>query len=285
LDNLTHSLVGLFLARAGLRNATPRGTLLMVLAANAPDADVVCTLGGAVSYIHWHRNLTHALIAMPVMAIAMVALVRLISRTPARWLPAFFAALIGVASHLALDLTNNYGVRLLLPFSGRWFSLDATPVIDFTIWAILLLGVVAPWFGRLVGSEIGERSKTSGAGWAVASLLLLATYDYTRLVMHGRAVAMVESRLYKGKAPRRAAAFPTGDPLAWHGVAEVSDAWVLAPVDIRKEYDPDDATWFAKPERIPAMDAAGATFPFRRPAKAKPSSACAAAPCAAPTCT
>ena len=39
MDNLTHSLVGLMLARAGLEKTTPRGTAMMVLAANAPDAD------------------------------------------------------------------------------------------------------------------------------------------------------------------------------------------------------------------------------------------------------
>lgn len=241
-----------------------RGTLLMVLAANAPDADVVCTLGGATSYIHWHRNITHALIAMPVMALATVAVVRLIARTPVKWLPAFFAALIGVVSHLLLDLTNNYGVRLLLPFSGRWFSLDTTPVVDFTIWAILLLGVAAPWFGRLVGSEIGEKKRTPGPGWAIASLLLLATYDYTRLVMHARAVAMVASRQYTGGAALRAAAFPTGDPLVWHGVAELAGSWVTAPVNIRSEYDPAEAVYFVKPPVVPAMSEASRTDAFQR---------------------
>ena len=73
MDNLTHSLVGLFLARAGCKYASPRGTAIMVLAANAPDMDVVCTFWGATSYLHWHRNITHSLIALPVrIVIAMV---------------------------------------------------------------------------------------------------------------------------------------------------------------------------------------------------------------------
>jgi membrane-bound metal-dependent hydrolase YbcI (DUF457 family) len=264
LDNLTHSLVGLFLARAGCRYASPRGTAIMVLAANAPDMDVVCTPFGAEAYIHWHRNITHSLIALPVMALLSVAIVRLVGGKPVRWLPAFLVAMLGVASHLTLDLTNVYGVRLLLPFSGRWFHWDTTPVVDLAIWAILLLGVAAPWFARLVGSEIGERRPSTGGGWAVIALLLLSAYDYGRSILHDRAVEMVESRIYNGLAPRRSAAFPEANPLVWHGLVELSNAYVMVPVDLRAEFHPDQGETFFKPEQTPAMLAATATMPFQR---------------------
>jgi inner membrane protein len=237
----------------------------MVLAANAPDMDVICTLGGATSYITWHRNITHSLIAVPVMALLSVALVRWISRTPVKWLPAFLIALLGVASHLILDLTNVYGVRLLLPFSGHWFHWDLTPVIDLSIWAILLLGVAAPWFARLVGSEIGEQRRDSGGGgWAVIALLLLSAYDYSRSVFHDRATAMVESRIYSGLAPRRVAAFPAANPLVWHGLAELSNAYVAVPVDLRTEFRPEAGEYFYKPNITPALKAAEATLPFQK---------------------
>jgi len=264
LDNLTHSLVGLFLARAGCKYATPRGTAIMVVAANAPDFDTPCFFFGPTAYIHWHRNITHSLIALPFMALLSVALVRWIGRREVRWLPAFWIATLAVASHLILDLTNVYGVRLLLPFSGRWFHWDLTPVVDLTIWAVLLLGVAAPWFGRLVGSEIGESRRSGGGGWAVLSLLLLTGYDYGRDVAHDRAVATVDSRIYNGLAPRRSGAFPDANPLVWKGVAELSNAYVVVPVDLRREFRPADGTSFYKPERTPALLAAMATFPFQR---------------------
>jgi len=137
----------------------------MIVAANAPDFDTPCFFFGPAAYIHWHRNITHSLIALPFMALLSVALVRWIGRKEVRWLPAFWIATLAVASHLILDLTNVYGVRLLLPFSGHWTHWDLTPVVDLTIWAILLLGVIAPWFGRLVGSEIGETRRSGGGGW------------------------------------------------------------------------------------------------------------------------
>jgi len=266
LDNLTHSLVGLFLARAGFSRVTPRGTAILVLAANAPDFDAVSWFFGGAAYIHYHRNITHALVAMPVMAILSVALVRLFGRRGVRWLPAFWIALAAVASHIILDLTNIYGVRLLLPFSGHWFHWDLTPVIDLSIWAMLLLGVAAPALGRLVGSEIGERGRDTGnAGWAVTALLLLSAYDYGRSVFHDRAVAEMDSHVYNGLAPRRVGAFPSANPLMWTGAAELSNAFVLVPVDLRGNFHPSsDAETFYKPPRTAAVDAALRTFPFQR---------------------
>jgi inner membrane protein len=266
LDNLTHSLVGLFLARAGCKHLTPRGTAIMVVAANAPDFDAVSWFFGGATYIHYHRNLTHSLIAMPLMALLSVALVRLLGRRKVRWLPAFCIALLAVISHIILDLTNVYGVRLLLPFSGRWFHWDLTPVVDVTIWAVLLLGVAAPALGRLVGSEIGERREGAGnAGWAVTALFLLASYDYGRSVAHDRAVAAVDSHTYNGLAPRRSGAFPSANPLVWTGVVELSNAFVEAPVDLRTVFRPSSgAETFYKARRTVAVEAALHAFVFQR---------------------
>jgi len=269
LDNLTHSLVGLFLARAGFKHVTPRGTAIMVLAANAPDLDTVSFFGGAATYIHWHRNITHSLIAFPFLALLSVAIVRWLGRKEIRWLPAFLIAMVGVASHLILDLTNVYGVRLLLPFSGRWFHWDLTPVIDLIVWAMLILGVAAPWFARLVGSEIGERKRETGGGWAVVALLLFGAYDYARSMFHDRAVALMDSRTYvtstpQGLTPRRTGAFPEGNPLLWDGIAELSNAYVRVPIDLRGSFHPESGETFYKAERSAAIEAAMHTEPFQR---------------------
>ena len=234
----------------------------MVLAANAPDFDAVSWFGGS-AYIHWHRNITHSLIAIPFMALLSVAIVRWVGRKEVRWLAAFLIAMVAVASHLILDLTNVYGVRLLLPFSGRWFHWDITPIVDLGLWAILLLGVAAPWFGRLVGSEIGERRHEAGGGWAVVALLLFGAYDYGRSVAHDRAATMMD-RVYDGLTPRRTGAFPGENPLIWEGIAELSNAYVQAPIDVRGRFHPDSVVTFYKAERSPAIEAALNTEPFQR---------------------
>src|ERR1700757_3429786 len=123
MDPLTHTATGLFLSRIGLKRWTPLATPILLLAANAPDIDIVTAAGGSLSYLHYHRHLTHSLLAMPAMAIGTVALVALVARKKIHWMGAFLGALIAVATPLLLDLTNTYGVRLLLPFSPRWLRL------------------------------------------------------------------------------------------------------------------------------------------------------------------
>src|ERR1700734_3600278 len=164
MDPLTHSATGIFLGRAGLNRFCEQAPWILVLAANAPDIDIVTLFGGSLSYLHYHRHLTHSLAAMPAMALLPVLLVRLFTRKPFRWRAAYGISFTAVVSHLLLDYTNMYGIRLLLPFSARWFRLDLTAVMDLWIWAVLLLALAGPAIVRLVNSEIGARSNSPGRG-------------------------------------------------------------------------------------------------------------------------
>lgn len=259
MDNLTHSLTGLMLARAGLDRYTPRAAWILLLAANAPDIDVVSAFGGSLNYLHYHRHLTHSLVMLPVLPLLCVLLVRVVSRKPVNWVGAYSIALIGVASHLLLDLTNVYGVRLLLPFSATWLRLDITGVIDFWIWGALLVALFAPILSRLVNSEIGATRPARGGarrGFAIFAITFLALYDGTRYVAHTRAIETLESRIYSGAAPLRVAAFPTANILHWRGLAETGEAFNFQDVNLLGDFDPASGRVFYKPEPSPALEAA-----------------------------
>jgi len=265
MDNLTHTAIGLFLARTGLRRLSPYATPMIVLAANAPDVDFVTALGGSLNYLHYHRHLTHGLIAMPVMALLCVAIVRVCVRKPVHWPGAFLAALIALASHLALDWTNVYGVRMLLPFSGEWLRLDTTHVFDLWIWSMCALGIAGPFLARLVGSEIasgGSRARHHGRGAAWIVLLTVLLYYFGRGVIHARAVTSLTSRLYEDAIPVRAIATPDPvNPMRWRGVVETDGAYVVQELNLAL---PDPAAArpevFHKPDPDPAIDAARRTF-------------------------
>jgi inner membrane protein len=247
------------LARAGLDRFTPRATWILLLAANAPDIDVVSAFGGSLNYLHYHRHLTHSLLMMPLLPLLCVAAVRLVSRKPVNWLGGYFIALIGVASHLLLDLTNVYGVRLLLPFSARWLRLDITGVIDFWIWGALLVAVFAPMLSRLVNSEIGATGPArggAGRGFAIFAITFLVLYDGARYVQHARAVETLDSRIYSGAAPQHTAAFPTASILHWRGLVETGDAFSFEDVNLLSEFDPTTGHLLYKPEPSPAIEAA-----------------------------
>ena len=241
---------------------------ILLLAANAPDIDILTAAGGPLNYLHFHRHLTHSLAAMPLMAIVPVLLVRWAGRKPVRWLGAWLAALVAVATHLLLDYTNMYGIRLLLPFSGEWLRLDLTSVIDLWIWAALLLSVAGPFVSRLVGSEIGSsaaRSAHHGRGFAWFALLFLLLYNCGRGVLHARAVAVLDSRLYEQTAPLRVAALPDAvNPLLWRGIVETRDFYAVEDFNLAGEFDPTRAAVFRKPEPDAAMEAAARTEAFTR---------------------
>ena len=268
MDNLTHTAIGLFLSRAGLNRLTPLATPILLVAANIPDIDVVSAGGGALTYLEYHRHLTHSLIAMPVMALLAVALVRAVWRKPVRWAGAMVAATIAVASHLLLDLTNIYGIRLYLPFSARWLRLDLTNVFDIWIWAVMLLAVAAPFLGRLVGSEITSgsgKTPNHGRGFAWFALLFVLLYNCGRGVLHERALAVLGARVYQDATPKRIVAGPDGfNPWLWRGVAETDDFFAVADVDLHREFDPARAAILHKPEADPAIDAARADPVFAR---------------------
>ncbi|MBM3775688.1 MAG: metal-dependent hydrolase, partial [Acidobacteria bacterium] len=80
MDNLTHSLTGLLLARAGLDRLTPRAHWVLLAAANAPDLDVVSAASGALAYLQYHRHGTHSLALLPLMALLGPVVVRVVSR-------------------------------------------------------------------------------------------------------------------------------------------------------------------------------------------------------------
>lgn len=263
MDNLTHTLTGILLSRAGLDRYYRKPALLLALAANAPDIDIVAASQGSLAYFHYHRWITHSVLFLPVMAGLTTLLVCALRRSWAGVLHSWLLASIGVASHLVLDWTNAYGVRLLAPWSDHWYRGDLASVIDPWIWAALLLGVLAPMLGRMVSAEMGARPG-SGRVAAMLALGFLTAYDGGRSLLHARALETLNSRLYDDAPPARLAAFPeAANPFAWGAVVETISSYKLYDLNLLDNFDPGDAQVVYKPEPSPAIQAARATRTFR----------------------
>lgn len=146
MDNLCHTLAGAALGEAGLKRRTGLGMATLLIGANLPDLDVLAIpLGHGIDF---RRGWTHGVLALAILPFLLTGAMLLWSRwrpprEPVRpgWILALSA--ISILSHPALDWLNTYGVRLLMPFSGRWFYGDAVFIIDPWMWAALAVGVVA----------------------------------------------------------------------------------------------------------------------------------------------
>jgi inner membrane protein len=248
MDPITHTLTGLALSRAGLNRLSAHATPVLLLAANAPDVDIVTAPWGAVNYLHYHRHITHAFLTFPLMALLAVVIVWPFARKPFDWKWTYGVALVGALSHPLLDWMNAYGIRFFLPFSGKWHALSISSLTDFWIFGALLVAAVAPWFSKLVSSEIGARPGT-GRGWAITALCFLVLYGCGRYLLHERALAVLDARVYDGLAPQRVEALPGPlNPFRWRGLVETGPFYSVCDVNLLGEFDPSAGLVLYKPE-------------------------------------
>jgi inner membrane protein len=178
MDNITHTLAGGALAKAGLERRTPLAMPTLLVAANLPDIDALAYLRDPLFALTFRRGWTHGVLAMAVLPLVLAAvmvgwdgLVRRRRRpqaTPASFRSLWLVSLIGVLSHPLLDLLNTYGVRLLMPFSERWFYSDTLFIIDPWLSGLLAL----TWLVGSVGSRREGTAKIVG-GFALVYIAVM----------------------------------------------------------------------------------------------------------------
>ncbi len=275
MDNLTHTLTGIALGQAGLKRKTRYAMAALVIGSNLPDTDVVTAARGSISYLHYHRGLTHSLVGLTAFAALLAAGIVLFGRNTkavrpgpplnVKWL--FLVCWIAVGCHVVMDYTNSYGVRPFLPWSGRWVALDIMPIVGPWILLCLILGLGVPAILRLVAEEegagsAGQRSEAVGAVLALGAIVLIWGI---RGLAHYRADQMLEAHIYQGENPDRVAAFPTiSNPFAWDGVVETRTAYFLLRADtLAAGAQVEDAEALPKLQPSPVLVAARAAPSMR----------------------
>jgi membrane-bound metal-dependent hydrolase YbcI (DUF457 family) len=221
LDNLTHTLFGLTLARTTLGRGGRGITAALVVSSNAPDVDIVTAAGGAVSYLRWHRGPTHGPIGLVGLGLASAAVVWLGYKISSHWqyrvrkavvaartgstpgrmrepgpAQASFVMLavvstIGVLLHVLMDLPTSYGTRPLSPFDWNWYAVDWMPIVDVYLLMALAAGLA---FGRL--------SPATRCHNAAIVLMLMAANYGLRAVAHHQALVLAP-RLFGPGLPQQ----------------------------------------------------------------------------------
>ncbi len=166
------------LSRAGLRKRTALATSTLVIANNLPDIDVAVFATDTLA-MSFRRGWTHGVLAQATLPILLTGAMMIYDRYRSR--PAgqqasgsaaevvrpgqiLLLSFIGVYLHVFMDLMNSYGVRLLMPFSERWFYGDALYIVD--PWLYLTLGL-GWWLAK-------TNSRPAKIGVTVAAIYVLA---------------------------------------------------------------------------------------------------------------
>lgn len=182
MDNLTHSLVGALIGQAGLKKKTGLAMPALIIGANLPDVDAACLfwLEGA-EHLGFRRGITHGPPALVLLPLILAGLLYGFDRWQAnrgkrpedrlpvsfKWL--FLLSFIGCLTHPALDWLNVYGIRLLEPFSSRWFYGDTLFIIDLWLWALLGL---ATWFSLKREKLRGEWKRPARISLSLAGVYI-----------------------------------------------------------------------------------------------------------------
>ena len=199
MDNLTHSLVGALIGQTGLKKKTGLAMPALIIGANLPDVDAACFLWlDGVEHLGFRRGITHGPPAWLLLPLVLAGLLYGFDRWQAKrgkrpegrlpvsfkWL--YLLGLAGCLTHPALDWLNVYGIRLLEPFSSRWFYGDTLFIIDVWLWG--LMGF-ATWWSLRQEKRGGAWQRTAKQALAIA----LAYIGGNALISHNAAQAVTDS--------------------------------------------------------------------------------------------
>jgi membrane-bound metal-dependent hydrolase YbcI (DUF457 family) len=229
---------------------------MLVVSGLVADVDWVSRLFGARAFLLGRRTATHSLLGTVVLATIVATAFWLVGRKypkfAVRILPALSICAVGAGFHLLLDLLKGNGVKLMWPFVAKWYGWELADSVDAWIIFFLLAGLLMPELFRLVLEEIGSKPRERGRRrGAIVALSFVALFVAGRAIAHERAVALLDSRLYRGQSPLNVAAFPrTSTPLVWSGVVETDNLLINAEVPLGpgSVFDPDIAEVHFKPE-------------------------------------
>ncbi|MBV9080033.1 MAG: metal-dependent hydrolase [Elusimicrobia bacterium] len=212
MDNLTHSLIGVTAANAGLKKKFGPGTMAaLVVSSNLPDIDVFWGFVNHMPNFFYRRMLTHSLLIMPVLAFLGAWIQRRISKSIS--LANLFALyLLGIGLHLVFDLVNSFGVVVFYPLSRMRLELAWVFIVDLALWALMLL----PLLLSRIRSRYTDLTDLSRIAARCVAIYVLACG-----VLHwnaGRALARASEAL--GQKPTFSYVFPEPlGPQRFRGVA------------------------------------------------------------------
>ena len=211
MDNLTHSLVGALIGQAGLKRKTGLAMPALIIGANLPDVDAACFLWlDGVEHLAFRRGITHGPIAWVLLPLILASGLWWWDRwqtrrgtRPEKRLPVHFGWLYGLAflatlTHPALDWLNVYGIRLLEPFSSRWFYGDVLFIIDVWLW--LLLGG-ATWLSLRREKRGGEWMRPARIAGAVSLAYIGVNAWITHSIYRDTLIEAPNSRLIVSPIP------------------------------------------------------------------------------------
>lgn len=234
MDTLTHALSGALLARATAPTPTAntiplrRRVAIGALAAAFPDIDVVGSWLSPLSYLYFHRGVTHSLVMLLLWAVVLAWLCAKLWRGGTGWRAYAGVITWSIAAHIAGDWITAFGTMVLAPLSDWRAALSTTFIIDLWFSGIIVAGLLACLLWRQ-------------SRWpAVSGVVVLCGYVVFQYAMQQRAIDFGERYAAKfGLQNARVSAMPRPvSPFNWMVVVEAGERYHYSLVSLSRRESP-----------------------------------------------
>ncbi|WP_353683245.1 metal-dependent hydrolase [Thermodesulfovibrio sp. 3907-1M] len=212
MDPVTHTLSGFVVGKTITKNKTIFAIILV--ASILPDIDIILRFHSRELFLMYHRGITHGIGALFLFPL----LPGIIFRKKLGFLKAYASAFIAYAVHLFLDLTNQYGTKILSPFDWNSYSLSLTFIVDPYVLLPLLTVVV-----------LSIKFKKHAKFLYIFSIVFIALYIATKAYLKAEARAFLKQNIEAHQY--RVYPLPN-DFLRWWFVTRHSDEYITGFVDL-----------------------------------------------------
>lgn len=212
MDPLTHTLTGFVGAKIISKNRV--FLLIFIISSLIPDIDVFIRLYSKELFLIHHRGITHG--------VAFLFLFPLIPAFLFHKKTGFFKtyciSFLGYGLHLLLDLTNQYGTKILSPFDNTFYNLSLTFIVDPYI-LIPILSAVA----------LSIKLKKQARFLYILAFIFIALYIGTKVYLKAEARDFLKQKIEAHQY--RVYPLPN-DFLRWWFVARFQDEYITGFVDL-----------------------------------------------------
>jgi membrane-bound metal-dependent hydrolase YbcI (DUF457 family) len=146
MDTLTHGLAGALIAKTGFSQRIGKvATAVLVVSAVFPDSDIIVDIvGNEFLYLKYHRSLTHSFLGAFLFSALLAGIFYRFSTYKKYW-DLYFLCLLGILSHIFLDLPTSFGTMIFFPFSDRRVAWDMIFIIDLIFTGIIVTPQLILW--------------------------------------------------------------------------------------------------------------------------------------------
>lgn len=212
MDPVTHTLSGFVLSRILTKN---RLLLAVVLVTSLiPDIDIFLRFFSRELFLIHHRGITHGIGALFLFPF----LPAIIFRKKIGFIKTYAVSFLAYGVHLFLDLTNQYGTKILSPFEWSFYTLSLTFIIDpYVLLPFLITTVLILTF------------KKHEKILCILSVIFVALYIGTKAYLKNEAIDFLKEKIEAHQY--RVYPLPN-DFLRWWFVTRLSDEYITGFVDL-----------------------------------------------------